>query len=183
MHDINDHLCKTWLGVLEEVLSRVDLDFFYIWEDMAFKNGPLISPGMFKEFITPYYMRVTDFVKARGVGVICVDTDGDCWKLIPRFMEAGVTGLYPFEVQAGMNVVEVRKQYPGLIIMGGLDKSRVAQGKQAIDEELDSKLPLLLPQGGCIPFCDHLVPPDVSWEDFCYYRKRLNLYIEQYPSR
>jgi uroporphyrinogen decarboxylase len=40
--------------------------------------------------------------------VVLLDTDGDCTKLIPGFLEGGVTGLYPFEVQAGMDVRRVR---------------------------------------------------------------------------
>ncbi|MBM3133736.1 MAG: hypothetical protein FJZ89_00265 [Chloroflexi bacterium] len=180
MHDINNHLANIWLAMLEEVVSKVNLDFVYIWEDIAFKNGPFISPRLFEGFITPYYQRVTGFLKTHGVDIIFVDTDGDCRLLIPGFLKAGVTGLYPFEVQAGMDVVEVRKRYPQLLIQGGLDKTKIAQGKQAIDAELEAKLPPLLLQGGYIPFCDHLVPPDVSWNNFCYYRERVKQYIECY---
>jgi uroporphyrinogen decarboxylase len=180
MHNINDHLASVWLAMLEEIVSKVDLDFVYVWEDMAFKNGPLISPRLFEEFIVPYYQRVTGFLIAHGVDIIFVDSDGDCQLLIPGFLEAGVTGLYPFEVQAGMDVVEVRKQYPQLLIQGGLDKTKVAQGRQAIDAELEAKLPPMLSQGGYIPFCDHLVPPDVSWDNFYYYREKVRQYVEQY---
>jgi hypothetical protein len=183
MHDINDHLTTTWLAMLEQLVSEVDLDFVYVWEDMSFKNGPLISPAMFREFIVPYYRRITGFLRAHHVEIVFVDTDGDCSKLIPGFLEAGVTGLYPFEVQAGMDVVAIRKQYPKLLVQGGLDKLKVAKGKDAIDAELDAKLPFMLSQGGYIPYCDHLVHPDVSWENFRYYREQLNRYIERYTLR
>jgi uroporphyrinogen decarboxylase len=49
----------------------------------------------------------------------------------------------------------------------------VAKGKEAIDKELDSKVPFMIQSGGYIPHIDHLVPPEVSWEDFIYYRTRL----------
>ena len=58
MHDINNHMLNLWLSMLEELLSTIDLDFCYVWEDMSFKNGPLLSPRMFKEFIVPYYKRL-----------------------------------------------------------------------------------------------------------------------------
>jgi len=32
-----------------------------------------------------------------------------------------------------------------------------------------SKVPFLLEQGGCFPGVDHLVPPDVTLENYCYY--------------
>ena len=82
-----------------------------------------------------------------------------------------------------MDIVRVRKKYPQLLIQGGLDKIKVAQSKEAIDAELEAKLPFLLSQGGYIPFLDHLVPPKISWENFRYYRQRVNEYIEKYQSK
>jgi uroporphyrinogen decarboxylase len=180
MHDINIHFCDLWLKVLEEVFTTVDLDFCYVWEDMSFRNGPLVSPRMFSEFIVPYYKRLTGFLRAHGVDIIMVDTDGMCLPLIPGFIEGGVTGLYPFEVQAGMDIVEVRRRFPRLLISGGLDKTKVAAGRSAIDAELESKLPFMLTQGGYIPFLDHLVPPDVPWLNFVYYRERVRDYVARY---
>jgi len=180
LHDIAETLADLWLAMLEEVVSKVELDFIHIWEDMAFKNGPLISPRLFREFLTPYYKRITGFLHAHGVDIIFVDTDGNCWKLIEPFLEAGVTGLFPFEVNSGMDVVEVRQKFPRLLIQRGLDKLKIAEGKDAIDAELDSRIMPMLQAGGYIPFMDHLVPPDVSWENFCYYRTRLNALIDQY---
>jgi uroporphyrinogen decarboxylase len=107
-----------------------------------------------------------------------VDTDGDVWKLLPLFIDGGVTGLYPFEVSAGMNVVEVRQAFPRLQILGGIDKTALAQGPAAIESELQAKVPWMLQQGGYIPYVDHFVPPDVSWDNFLYYRKQLNDLID-----
>lgn len=183
LHAINTHVCDLWLAMLEEIVAKVDLDFVYFWEDMAYKNGPLLSPKMFDVFVAPYYRRLTSFLRAHGVDVICVDTDGDFSRLIPGFLQAGVNGFYPFEAQAGMDVVAVRRQYPRLLMQGGIDKIKIAQGRAAIDAELEAKLPALLAQGGYIPCCDHLVPPDVSWENFVYYRERLKGYIHKYQQR
>ncbi len=79
---------------------------------MAFNTGPLVSPEIFAEFMTPYYKRACDYLTANGVASVAVDTDGNCIKLIDEFLKAGVTGLYPFEVKSGMDIYEVRKMYP-----------------------------------------------------------------------
>jgi len=94
------------MGFLDQPEVRVDA--LYIWEDMSYKNGPLISPELFQEFMVPAYRKITDTARSYGVKVVLLDTDGDCTKLIPGFLEGGVTGLYPFEVQAGMDVRQVR---------------------------------------------------------------------------
>jgi uroporphyrinogen decarboxylase len=180
MHDVTSHFSTLFLALLEEVVTRVELDCVYFWEDLAFKNGPLISPGLFPEFLVPAYQRVTGFLRAHGIDVICVDTDGDFSLLIPLFSEGGVNGFYPFEVQAGMDVVRVRKAYPQLLIQGGIDKTKIAAGAAAIDLKLEAKLPTMLALGGYVPFCDHFVPPDVSWDSFVYYRQKVSEYVDRH---
>jgi len=116
-------------------------------------------------------------VKGHGIDIILVDTDGNCEDLIPLFLEAGVTGLYPMEVSAGMDIVKARKKYPGLQMMGGVPKNEIALGKERIDRFLED-VATILRSGGYIPFGDHSIPPHVPWENFLYYRERLNRLIE-----
>jgi uroporphyrinogen decarboxylase len=85
------------------------------------------------------------------------------------------------EVNAGMDIVKFRKLYPRLQIQGGIDKVQVALGRNAIDKELDSKVPTMIRSGGYIPYFDHAVPEDVSWENFKYYRQRLQDIIQRTP--
>jgi len=177
MRDIMDYLGDFLVSIYDQVLDQVDADVCFIWEDMCYKNGPLISPAMFREFMLPNYKKLTACLRDHGVDAIMVDTDGDARKLIPLFLEGGVTKLYTLEPQAGMDVVELREAFPGLALMGGMNKARLAQGRAAIDEELDRKIPFMLPRGGYIPRLDHQAPPDIPWVDFKYYREKLNAMI------
>lgn len=119
IRDIIDYLCDFWIQLLDPILERITPDCASMWEDMCYKTGSLISPQMFRTFMLPAYKRFTDFLRGHGVDHIIVDTDGNCRELIPLFMEGGVTGIQPMEVAAGMDVVEIRKQFPKLQIMGG----------------------------------------------------------------
>ena len=175
--DILNYLCDFWIDLWSHVFMHVIPDFVLIGEDLAYKNGPLISPSMFQEFMLPYYKRITSFLKKSGIRIIIVDTDGNFSKLIPLFLEGGVTGFYPFEAQAGMDIVKIRQNYPNIQILGGLDKTRIAKGKEEIDRELNAKLPFMLQQGGYIPYADHLIPPDISWENFKYYREKVEEFV------
>ena len=136
IHDMLNTFTNTWLAVFEEILPQVVPDMWHIWEDISFGKGSMISVDMVKEFMCPYIKRIADFLTSRGVKVILLDTDGDCNELIPVFMGAGVTGMYPFETHSGMDIVKVRKQYPKLQMMGGIPKSEIAKGKKRIDEIL-----------------------------------------------
>ena len=62
-------------------------------------------------------------------------------------------------------------------MMGGVPKSEIALGKKRIDEFLED-VAFLLQQSGYIPFGDHLIPPEVPWKEFEYYRHKLNKLID-----
>jgi len=179
VHDILDTFTNLWIAVYAEVLSQVQVDHWHIWEDISFGSGPMISPEMVRQFVCPYIKRVADFLKSRGVNVILLDTDGDCNSLIPLLIEAGVTGMYPFEVHCGMDIVKVRNEYPQLQMLGGIGKSEIRKGKKRIDEILEP-VEQVLKTGGYIPFGDHFIPPDVDFENFTYYRNKLNALIDKY---
>ena len=177
VHDILSTFTDLWIAVYSEVLDQVDIDHWQIWEDISFGKGPMISPDMVREFMSPYIKRVADFLKARGVNIVLLDTDGDCNSIIPIFIEAGVTGMYPFEVHCGMDIEKVRAEYPRLQMLGGIPKSEIAKGKKRIDEIL-APVENVLKSGGYIPFGDHFIPPDVDFENFTYYRNKLNKLID-----
>lgn len=179
VHDILNTFTELWIAVYSEVLAKVSIDHWHIWEDISYGRGSMISLPTVREYMLPYLKRVGDFLKARGVRHILLDTDGDCNALIPLFLEAGVTGMYPFETHCGMDIVKVRQQYPKLQMLGGISKGEIAKGKARIDEIL-KPVEEVLKTGGYIPFADHFVPPDVSFEDYSYFRNRLNTIIDRY---
>ena len=128
------------------------LDFFLIWEDMAHKTGPLISPAMVKRFMIPYYERLIDTVRSCGIECVWLDTDGNADSLTDMFVGAGVNALCPFEIAAGMEPLTARKKYGRkLSIMGGIDKRAVIAGGDVMRAEVMRKVPELLEGGRVYP--------------------------------
>jgi len=175
VHEMMDYLAKFYCQVIRKALEEIkDIDFATFWEDMCYKTGSLLSPDMFKEFMSPCYEKVTSLLHNYGIDIIFVDCDGNIEELIPLWLEVGVNGMYPIEVASGMDPVALRKKYGNnLLLVGGVDKQAIAKGKEAIDLELKSKLPFLCLTKGYIPLIDHLVPPDVSFDNYMYYLKRM----------
>lgn len=68
-------LANLWAVLYDRILSRVKVDCIHIWEDMSYRNGPLISPALFEEFLLPAYAKVTDVARSHGVRTVVVDTD------------------------------------------------------------------------------------------------------------
>ncbi len=176
IHDINrfylDFVKRHWGRILDEI----EIDCVFILEDIAYRNGSMISPEQFREYALPYTEELADFAKGKGVSHIFVDCDGLITELIPLWLEAGVTGIFP--VEAVNDITDIRRKYPGLGLLGGIDKRPLINGgRDEIDRELERIRPLLA-EGGYIPHIDHAVPQDISWKNFVYYRERLNRIIE-----
>jgi uroporphyrinogen decarboxylase len=165
-----EFIAEFTIRAMERALADVALDYFMWWEDFAFKNGPLVSPGIFRRFLLPRYRRVNEALRCRGTDVIFLDSDGDVRVLLPLLLEAGVNGTYPIEAAAGMDPVFLRREYKrDLLLWGGVDKRALAKGKPAIEGELRAKLPSLLADGGYIPQLDHLAPPDIPYDNWMFY--------------
>ena len=89
--------------------------------------------------------------------------------MIPLLMDAGVDALWPLERSCDSDPLEYRKRFGrGLRLWGAVDKRELAKGPEAIRAHLAAMVPLI-EEGGFIPTVDHLVPPDVSWDNFRYY--------------
>ncbi len=173
LHEIMEHLCTVYLTVFEQVAAEgVRVDQIHIWEDMCGRQGPLISPDHWGEFLGPRYRRIKEFARRNEVPLVSVDTDGYPDPIVPPMMEAGVNYLWPFEVAAGCDVNVFRDDYPTLAMMGGIDKRALAAGPEAIDAELERVRPAV-EKGRYIPDLDHLIPDNVSWENYCYYARAL----------
>ena len=160
------------LSIWDRMVGEVQFDLIEFWEDMASKNGCLISPATFREFMLPNYRRVAEFAKRHGIEVLLVDSDGYIDDLAEVMMEGGVTAMYPFEVGAGCDVEKARRRYPSLGMIGGLAKESMIYGKAAIDRETE-KARRYIRLGGFIPGPDHFVLSSVPWENYRYFMERL----------
>lgn len=178
LHAINDYILEIYQTKLLKVIDLVQPDVVYFMEDLSGKNGPMVSPECFDEFIGSYYKKLIPLLKEHGVGNVFVDTDGDFEQLIPNFMEAGVDGFLPMDVNAGMDIVQVRKKFPGLKFIGSFNKLEIAKGKEAIDREFERIRPVIR-GGGYIPGSDHQVAPSTSLENYRYYIECLKKAMEE----
>jgi len=171
IRDIFKFRTEMILRAIEKAVKEIKpkIDFAHWWEDMCYNSGPLISPLLFKEFMVPEYKRVTSFLKDHGIWINIVDCDGNINFLVPLWLEAGINCMFPLERRAGTDPIKLREKFGRrVLLMGGVDKTSLIEGKKAINEEL-RRLEPLINEGGYIPLVDHRVPPDVSYENYLYY--------------
>ena len=176
MPELIHEMVELWTEICAQTIEKlpkdIPLDYVSWWEDMAGKNGPLVSPAVFREFLQPGYRRVMDAARKRGCGLSHVDCDGNPHDIVANWLEEGVNVMFPVERQAGADPVAWRKEFgKELRFRGGINKYALVEGGKAVDAELEHIKPLLN-EGGFIPHLDHLVPPDISYANYCEYLEK-----------
>ncbi|MCL4506381.1 MAG: hypothetical protein M1434_13560 [Chloroflexi bacterium] len=178
VHDMMEFHADFLIEAARPILEQTTVEYINLSEDLAYKNGPLISPKRYKEFVYPRLRRVVDFYKSHGVRYVGIDSDGNPETIIPMMMDAGVDVIWPLERAADQDPVRLRRKFGrSLRLWGGVDKRELAKDRQAIDAHLCSFIPLI-EEGGFIPAVDHTVPPDVSLKNFMYYMLRKKALLE-----
>jgi uroporphyrinogen decarboxylase len=172
VHDMMEYYTDFAIKLWEKQVVDVEFDLIECWEDMASKNGSLISPNMFDEFMAPCYRRIAEFAREHSIKIILVDSDGFIEELTGSMLKAGVTALYPYEVLAGNDVSRVLDRYQEAGAIGGLRKEAMYEGKEAIDKEM-TKARELIKKGRYIPGPDHFVLEMASFANYRYFMESL----------
>jgi uroporphyrinogen decarboxylase len=169
VEDMIETLCQLVERGLDQVLGKIDFDFAGGWEDICFKNGPIVPPSFFDDVIVPRYKRIHKRLAAAGIDVWYTDCDGDIRPILQRFLDGGINCMFPWEVNSSGHPGESLDKYGRqLLVMGGVDKIKLGEGPAAIKAYLETLEPLVK-RGGFIPHCDHRCPPNVKEQDYIYY--------------
>lgn len=169
VEDMVETCCVLVEDSLDQVLGEITFDYASGWEDICFKNGPIVSVPFFRDVVMPRYKRIRKKLDEHGIDLWYTDCDGDVRPILPYLLEGGINCLFPFEVNSCAHPGELLDQYDGqLRIMGGVDKMALGAGRDAIKAYLKS-LEKYVARGGYIPFCDHRCPPNVNPDDYLYY--------------
>lgn len=92
-----------------------------IYSDVAFKGRLMFSLATFNEWgFFDDVARICAACHRQGLQVI-FHSDGYIMDLMPGLVAAGIDGLNPIEKAAGMDIYELRRRYPQLILAGGVD--------------------------------------------------------------
>ncbi len=163
--EIVDTCANLAYAVVERTLSvGILFDYAHFWEDICYKNGPLVSPDALRELVGHHYNRITSLLLAHGIDIVSLDCDGKIDRLIPVWLENGVNTMFPIEVGTwNASIAPWRAMYgQALRGVGGIDKRVFAWDKAAVDAEIERLKPLV-DLGGFIPCPDHRIAPDAKY--------------------
>jgi len=142
------------------------LDGFLIWGDVAYKKGMFFSPRYWREYFKPWVARMTEYAHAHGLPVMYHGC-GNCKAIFQDYIDIGIDAYNPLEAKAGMDCVELRRQYgQGMGFCGNSDIQIWESGdRAAIRREVLRKLNAAK-GGGYIFQSDHSVSSGVSGQTY-----------------
>ncbi|MCI8542977.1 uroporphyrinogen decarboxylase family protein [Acetatifactor aquisgranensis] len=173
--DIVDTYAEMQYQCVKTILETgAKFDFAHYWEDICFKNGPLIAPDLFDELCAKHYKKRNDLCHQYGIDIISLDCDGVTEKLLPTWFENGVNTMFPIEIGVwGDQFEAARNKFgKGMLGVGGMDKTAFRKDKAAVDEEI-KRMQRLAGLGGFIPCPDHRIMPGSKFELVQYYAEEI----------
>ncbi len=172
VEEMMEHLTFLFLSLLERLAGKVQVDLCWWWEDMCYNRGPLISPQAFAKLMVPRYRRIATFLRHElNCEYNMLDCDGNIHKLVPLWLQAGINVMFPLEA-LHTDTLQLSQEFGDQVAFrGAFNKVALIEGAAAIDREFEHLRPLLK-TGRFIPHTDHRVPPDVSLDNYQYYRRR-----------
>ncbi len=177
VEEIVETFTAEYVEAFQWVSERIDLDYVVFWEDIAYNHGPLFAPETYRNLFGHFYRTMMPLVEKANIPVRIVDCDGRIDELIPIWLDWGITTMHPLEAAAGMDPVRLRREYGrALSYFGGIDKRVLATTPEAIRREVLTKLEAV--DSGFVVECDHAVPPDVSLDNYRYFRHLVREFYE-----
>ena len=138
-------------------------------EDFSHKGGPIFDPDMLESFHYPYLKKLTEAWHDHGVKVL-YHSDGNYKPALPHLMDCGLDGFYCLEMNAGMDAVALKKQYPKHTWAGGIDGVELME--RSTPEEVTAEVCRhivetdVLNSGGMIVASSSEINPPVKTENF-----------------
>ena len=100
------------------------IEAVFAGDDIAFNSGPFMAPAWFEEHYFHRLARINDAYHRQGIKVL-FHSDGDLNLILDGLADAGIDGLNPIEVLAGMDVADIHRRHPRLFMCGGIDVSQL----------------------------------------------------------
>jgi uroporphyrinogen decarboxylase len=169
VREMYDYDARMILGMAKLYLERgLEFDGAWLWDDLAYKNGPLFSPKAYREQLLPHHRQLVEFFHAQGWPVI-LHSCGNITALVPDLIAAGFDCLQALEVKAGVDLEQLVREYGSdVCFMGGVDvRTFFAADESEMEREVSRKLQVGMSNPrGYVFHSDHSIPTQVSFERY-----------------
>lgn len=142
-----------YYGMLDRLYSQMpEIDFIWVGEDIAFNSGPYIRPEQFREFVLPYFRRITENIKKPWV----YHSDGNILPVLDDLLTLGMDAVHPLQPGA-MDIRQVKRDYGEKVsLIGCVDLNTLTLGSEEdVEQEVYGLLDDCSPGGRYLLSCSN----------------------------
>ncbi len=180
IHEIMTEYAKTNIEIVKR-LGEAGVEIVFMFDDLGYKGRSIFSIEKFKEFILPYYQKIYDSCKKRGM-LIIQHSCGYIDKLLPHMVDAGLNAIEALEPAAGVNLAHLKETLGDRIcFIGGIDASNILNfgTPQDVEEEVKRCIQAASSGGGYFVGPSHNIL-NVPWENVLALRASIEKYRKCY---
>jgi uroporphyrinogen decarboxylase len=147
--------------------AEAGVDMLKIGDDVGTQKAMLMSPAMYRHWFKPRHAAVIRAAReARPDLPVCYHSDGNCWDVIPDFIDIGVTVLNPVQPEC-LDIAAVKKRFGDqLIFWGGIGTQMTMPFASSVDVyRIVRRTIEVLGPTGYVPCPTHVLEPEVPWEN------------------
>jgi len=140
------------------------IDIVYTYDDLAFQNGLLMSPDLWRTHILPCHQKLNQVIKSYDLRIL-YHSCGAIYPLIGELIDKmGIDVLNPLQPRArGMDMPRIKQKFGSRIAFhGGIDLQETMPlgSVQAVQEEVRERCNVLGKDGGYICTTAHYIQMD-----------------------
>jgi len=120
IHRLFGKLTDFYMRIMERAKKELDVDGFFVSDDIGTQTAPFFSLEIFREFFKPYYKKLID--KAHKLGThFWLHSCGNIELFLPEFIEIGLDVIHPIQKNT-MDEKVIAEKFGGQIcILSGID--------------------------------------------------------------
>jgi len=161
---------------VEEVLSRISdwyarvvtelckLDFDFIWaaDDIAYRSAPFFSPRMYREILLPHTRKVAEKITLPWI----YHSDGNLLPIMDDLLSQGMNAIHPLE-PGSMDLLRLKRRYGRRVtLVGNIDIDLLTRGTtQEVKKQVKDRIKMLGPGYGYILCSSNSITPGCKPEN------------------
>ncbi len=180
IHEVMNEYTKVNLELIKR-FAEAGVDVAMYFDDLGLKGRSIFSLEQFRIFILPYYKKLYQECKKRGIFII-QHSCGYIDKLLPDMVDSGLDCIQALEPAAGVDLAHLKETLGDRVaFMGGIDSSNILNFGTPKDVEEDVKkcIKAAAPGGGYFAGPSHNIL-NAPWENMLALRAALEKY-RKYP--
>jgi uroporphyrinogen decarboxylase len=169
--DVFRKVAEIQFQALEQILEMPLVGAVWVFDDLAFGTGPMLSPQAIRDHVFPWYREMAIQCHRKDL-LFMLHSDGDLTGLMEDLIDLGVDILHPIDPTC-MDILKIKEEYGDrLCLAGNVSNELLQRGTTAqVEARVKELLRQVAPGGGYCLGSGNSVPEWARYENFMAMRE------------